>query len=69
MAEWQKIFDTALPYRAEIVRAVLADKNIESVIINKRDSSYTVIGHYELLVPQEDVLLAIKILENEIHFE
>jgi hypothetical protein len=69
MAKWQMIFTTTEIHRADLAKGLLAERNIEAVVLNKRDSSYTLLGHYELLVQPEDVLQAINILKNEIHFE
>jgi hypothetical protein len=38
--DWHKIYTTSQPYKAEIVRQVLADHGIEAVILNQQDSSY-----------------------------
>lgn len=68
MMNWQKVFEDSSPVRAEIVKGVLEDNNIASVIINKKDSVYQIHGHYEVMVPVNDVLRAINIVKNEISF-
>ncbi len=60
---WIKIKSTHKLYIAELWKSNLADKNIWSVIINKKDSSY-LIGEIELYVKSEDVTIASSILEN-----
>lgn len=67
MTNWQKIFSNELLYRAEIVKAVLEDNNIEAVILNKKDTSYHW-GTHEVMVAQDDILKAIKIIKEEINF-
>ncbi len=66
--KWQKVFTSDLPYRAEIVKAVLEENDLSPVLINKKDTLYQ-IGHYEVHVVQEDVLKAIKIIKDDICFE
>ena len=67
MANWQTIYKTELLYRAEIVKSYLSDESIESIVLDKKDSAYQ-FGHYELLVKPEQVLQAIKIIEDDITF-
>lgn len=68
MNDWVTAFKDKHEYRVEIVKAVLADHNIQGVIITNKDASYH-FGDIELRVQQEDVLNAIKIIEDDIHFE
>lgn len=69
MATWQKVYETENAVRAEIVKDVLSVNNIQTLIINKKDSSYNTFGHFEVVVKNEDVLTAIKIISDEIVFE
>lgn len=55
-------------YRAEIVRAVLEENGLNSVIVNKKDQSYQ-IGQYEVFTLPEDVLKAVKIIQDDVHFD
>ena len=64
---WQKVYTTDLQYRAEIVKAVLAENQIFAVIIDKKDSAYR-LGPIELYVAPGQVLTAIKIIEDGINF-
>jgi hypothetical protein len=66
-SNWQKVYTSDLQYRAEIVKAVLAEHNIPAVLIDKKDSAYH-FGHIELYVAPEQVLTAIKIIEDGIDF-
>ena len=68
MIKWQRIFSDELLYRTEIVKAVLEDHQIESIILNKKDTSYH-FGTHELMVSPDDVLQAIKIIKEKINFE
>ena len=69
MAKWQKVFMTEVAYRAEIVKGVLEDFGITSVVLNKMDSSYNNFGNHEVLVLPEDVLRAKQIIQNDIDFK
>ena len=62
-AHWQQVYITDKIHRAEIVRSILDDNQIASVIVDKRDSSYLV-GDIELYVRPEDVILSKLIIEQ-----
>ncbi|WP_009033894.1 putative signal transducing protein [Indibacter alkaliphilus] len=68
MKNWQKIYEDGSPVRAEIVKGVLEEKNIQAVILNKKESVYQIHGQYEVMVPITDALTAINIVKNEITF-
>lgn len=48
----------------EIVKAVLADNEIPSVVIDKRDSAYISLGDIEVYVAGENSILARVIIEQ-----
>lgn len=68
MKNWQKVYEDSSPVRAEIVKGVLEDNGIQSVILNKKESVYQIHGYFEVLVPTAEVLRAINIVKNEISF-
>lgn len=68
MAEWQKVYEDSVSYRAEIVKAILKDHNMNPVLISKKDSAYQ-LGYFEVHVQPDEVLKAIKIIKEEINFE
>jgi hypothetical protein len=61
--QWEVIYRCSNAYKAEILRALLEDNEIQSVVINKKDSSY-LIGDIELYVKQHDVLTAKQIVNK-----
>lgn len=61
---WQMIYSSQLLYKVEIVKAVLENSDIESVIVNRKDSLYHV-GEIELYVKYDDVLRAKQIIYRE----
>ena len=68
MAKWQKVFSTEESYRAEIVKSVLNETGINAVVLKKKDSSLNNFGLFEVLVLPEDVIKAMKIIQNDISF-
>ena len=64
--EWTVVFETDQLYRAEIALQDLQEEGVEAVIMNKKDSSYIVIGDIKVLVRNEFLVKAedlIKTLE------
>lgn len=68
MCDWQKVYHDSLQYRAEIVKAVLEDHELNPVLLSKKDSAYQ-LGHFEVMVASEHVIRALKIINEEIKFE
>ncbi len=68
MDNWQKVFTNTHLHKAEIVKAVLGENDISAVVVSKKDSLYQ-LGNYEVYVPSEDVLSAVKMINDDIHFE
>jgi len=66
--KWQKVYTTSMKYRAEIVKAVLEDSRLNPVLIDKQDTSYH-FGAIELYVAPNEVISALKIIENDISFK
>ncbi len=67
--KWQKVFSNELEHRVQIVKDVLGNHGINSVIINKKNSAYNNFGHYELQVTPDNVIQAIKIISDDISFK
>jgi hypothetical protein len=68
MKGWQKVYANNKFHLIEIVRDILKDNEIESSVIDRRDSSFG-IGEIELYVKEDDMILAqflIKEWEKEI---
>ncbi len=64
---WQSVYATRFGYRAEIVKAVLADNDIQAVVVDKQDTAYH-FGQIEVYVTADDVLKAVKLIEDDINF-
>jgi len=54
---WAKIFSTETQYKAELLKGLLEENDIEAIVINKKDSAY-LFGELELFVHIDDVLQA-----------
>ena len=63
-----KIFSTNNPNKAEITKQMLAENNINAVLLNKQDSSYNMFGEIELYVSenqQDNAIALLKEIEDE----
>jgi len=58
---WIKIYETGTPYKAEMIKGLLEENDIDAVIINKKDSAY-LFGELEVFVQVDQVLKAKRIL-------
>jgi hypothetical protein len=67
---WESIYTTPLPHRAELAKALLLEHDIPAVVINRQSSSYPAIGlgKSEVHVLTKDAILAKVILEHEATF-
>ena len=63
--KWIRIFSSADAFRVEILKGLLAEHNIESVVINKKDSAY-LFGEVEIYVSVENAFLANQIISNSL---
>jgi hypothetical protein len=61
---WQRIYFTDKPHLIQIAKSILEENHIESVIVDKRDSSYVTLGELELFVKDDDITLAKFLLEE-----
>jgi hypothetical protein len=67
MAEWQKVYEDSAPHRVEIVKAILDEKGLSPVVVNRKDNLYH-FGRLEVRVAPDHVIKAIKIIKEEIKF-
>jgi hypothetical protein len=59
---WVKIFTSPDFYRSEIVKQVLIEHQIDTVLINKQASSHRAFGDIEVYIHQENFSHAIEIM-------
>lgn len=62
--DWKIVFTTESPFEAELVRGMLKEHQIDSVIINQRDSSYGVFGDISLYVHKDHAEAAARLLSE-----
>lgn len=68
MENWIKVFEDGLQIRAEIVKGVLVENEIQAVVLNKKDTAYQMFGNYQVLVKRDDAIQATKLIQNAITF-
>lgn len=69
MKDWTVVYKSLINSRAEIVKGVLTDRGIDAVIVNKKDTTLLINnGRIEVLVQKNQVLDAMKIINDEITF-
>jgi hypothetical protein len=61
---WEKIFSSTHLQRVEMIKAILLQNEIQSVLVNKQDALH--IGDIQLFVQRDDVLKAIQIINKSI---
>ena len=64
MDNWKRVYSNQFEHKVEIVKALLKDNGIDSVIVNKKDSAY-LFGEIELYVNQDYVLKANNIITKD----
>lgn len=62
---WIKLFSSDDIIKVEIMKHILFSNNINSVIINNKDSSYLMFGTIDLYINKKDESSAIKIISQE----
>lgn len=65
---WEKVLTTPLPYRAELVKALLLENGINAVVVNKQSSPYPPFGNAEVHVPATQAAAAKQLLADETTF-
>lgn len=68
MKNWKTVYKTDKLYQAQIVKDYLQDKELQPIIVDKKDSAYQ-LGYYEIVVTVDEVMRAIKLIEDDIKFE
>jgi len=63
IGNWVKIHVVSQEYEAEIVKGLLEEKDIDCVIVNKKDSAY-LFGEIEIFVDVGNAFLAKQIITN-----
>lgn len=64
MEDWKCVYTTNQVYKAEAVKEYLAKEDIESVVVNHKDSTSMVFGEVELYVQPENENLALDLIKD-----
>jgi hypothetical protein len=59
---WIKIFTSSNFYQAEIVKHVLTEHDIDTVMLNKQDSAHRTFGQVEIYIHKDNFSQAIEIM-------
>ena len=62
---WAKIYASDADYKVDIAKNILDELEIQSVIVDKKDSAYGVFGEIELYVQRQNVIKALHILSKK----
>jgi len=64
MDNWTSVFETDQLYKAELVKDILCNNDIDAVILNQKDSSYNTFGEIYVMVSEEEKGKAEEILKT-----
>lgn len=64
MDNWDTVFSTTEEFEAERVKNLPLSENIPAVILNRKDSSYTMLGEINVMVNQENAETAKQVIKN-----
>ena len=64
MKGWERVYKTQDHYKASLVFGYLKNNNIDTVILNKQDRLYIVVGFIELYVKCDDAHKAIYLINQ-----
>lgn len=64
-SNFSMIYETGNPIDAEIIQQMLKENGIESVTLNKRDSSYQLFGLIEIYCQTDEVVSALQLIKNK----
>jgi hypothetical protein len=53
--DWVCVFESNLPWQAELNRVYLEENGVPAIVLNQQDSSYQVFGTARLLVPTDNL--------------
>ena len=59
---WIKIFTSTNYFEAEIVKQMLIEHRIDTVLLNKQDSSHRTFGNIEVYIHQKNFSNAIEVM-------
>lgn len=60
--DWVKIYSSSNYYQSEIVKQMLIEHHIDTVLLNKQDSSHKTFGYIEVYIHKKNFSHAIEIM-------
>lgn len=63
--EWIKVYETTETHKAMLVQSILEDYGIDSVLMNKMDSTNIMMGEISVLVSEDRAADAIIVIDAE----
>lgn len=54
MNDWVCVFESSLPWQAELNRVYLEENGVPAIVLNQKDSSYQAFGTARLMVTSQD---------------
>lgn len=65
--DWVLVYSSADRLHAHILASILQEHHLQTILLNKQDSSYQLFGNYEIFVPEEEMYKARQIIhQNEL---
>jgi hypothetical protein len=64
---WVRIYSTSANYKAELLKGLLMENDINAIILNKQDSAY-LFGEFELYVLTDELVKAQHIISTQEQF-
>ena len=62
---WINIFSSANPIEVEIIKQMLEENKITSVMLNKQDSSYNMFGTIDLYVTENEQEITLQLIHKK----
>jgi len=62
--DWQLLYSTNIIHEAELIKNLLEHNDIDSIIMNKKDSFYVSVGDVEVYVQRDDLIKAKFVIDN-----
>lgn len=62
--DWVKVYSSNQLHTVELLRHLLHENDIDSILLNQQDSIYVSIGEIHLMVKRNDILRTKRIIED-----
>ena len=62
--DWTEVYSTTDPHEAELLRGSLEARDVRAFVMDHRSSAYPNLGEVKVLVPRDQVVLAIHLVQK-----